>query len=168
MRGKRLEGERGWTLVEMTAFTEDATYRSANVDQPLNCDVSPRPRIKFRALKGAELYSCHLVCRTRSTPCRLCNGWESPICPPTPEGNPGRTRGWFPRVATCKSQSPISRSTWFPNASKAQTLEICLRLGVQCVTVFAFAIPNFKRSAKEVDDLMHLAEEKLIELCQHE
>ena len=46
-------------------------------------------------------------------------------------------------------------------------LEICLRLGVRCVTVFAFAIPNFKRSAKEVDDLMQLAEEKLLELCQH-
>lgn len=46
-------------------------------------------------------------------------------------------------------------------------LEICLRLGVRYVTVFAFAIPNFKRSAKEVDDLMQLAEEKLLELCQH-
>jgi len=38
---------------------------------------------------------------------------------------------------------------------------------VRCVTVFAFAIPNFKRSAKEVDDLMQLAEEKLLELCRH-
>lgn len=46
-------------------------------------------------------------------------------------------------------------------------LEICLKLGVKCVTVFAFAIPNFKRSAKEVEDLMQLAEEKLLELCQH-
>ena len=46
-------------------------------------------------------------------------------------------------------------------------LEILLRLGVRCVTVFAFAIPNFKRPAREVDDLMQLAEEKLLELCQH-
>ena len=45
-------------------------------------------------------------------------------------------------------------------------LEICMRLGVRCVTVFAFAIPNFNRSAREVDDLMKLAEEKLLELCQ--
>jgi undecaprenyl diphosphate synthase len=48
-----------------------------------------------------------------------------------------------------------------------QTLEICLRLGVKCVTVFAFAIENFKRSEAEVDALMELAETKLLELANH-
>ncbi|TCD66805.1 cis-prenyltransferase [Steccherinum ochraceum] len=46
-------------------------------------------------------------------------------------------------------------------------LEICMRLGVRCVSVYSFSIENFKRSPKEVEALMDLAEEKLIELCQH-
>jgi ditrans,polycis-polyprenyl diphosphate synthase len=35
------------------------------------------------------------------------------------------------------------------------------------VTAYAFAIDNFKRSPEEVDALMALAEEKLLEICQH-
>lgn len=46
-----------------------------------------------------------------------------------------------------------------------QTLEICLKLGVKCVTVYAFSIENFKRSQEEVDALMYLAKTKLKELC---
>ncbi|EPQ57752.1 Di-trans-poly-cis-decaprenylcistransferase [Gloeophyllum trabeum ATCC 11539] len=46
-------------------------------------------------------------------------------------------------------------------------LEICLKLGIKCVTAYAFAIDNFKRSPEEVDALMNLAEDKLQELCQH-
>ncbi|KAF8633468.1 hypothetical protein AX15_001428 [Amanita polypyramis BW_CC] len=46
-------------------------------------------------------------------------------------------------------------------------LELCLRLGVKCVSVYAFSIENFKRSKEEVDALMGLAEEKLEELCRH-
>ena len=46
-------------------------------------------------------------------------------------------------------------------------LEICLRLGVKCVTVYAFSIENFKRSEEEVGALMELAETKLLELTKH-
>ncbi|CAE6356086.1 unnamed protein product [Rhizoctonia solani] len=46
-------------------------------------------------------------------------------------------------------------------------LEICLRLGIRCVTVYAFSIENFKRPRGEVDTLMNLAKEKLDELCSH-
>lgn len=46
-------------------------------------------------------------------------------------------------------------------------LEICLRLEVKCVTVFAFSIENFKRSEGEVDALMELAETKLLELTKN-
>ncbi|KAI0067799.1 Di-trans-poly-cis-decaprenylcistransferase [Artomyces pyxidatus] len=46
-------------------------------------------------------------------------------------------------------------------------LEICFLLGVQCVTVYSFSIDNFKRSQEEVDGLMSLAEDKLLELCEH-
>ncbi|KAF5372885.1 hypothetical protein D9758_001515 [Tetrapyrgos nigripes] len=46
-------------------------------------------------------------------------------------------------------------------------LEICLRLRIRCVSVYAFAIDNFKRSPEEVDALMQLAESKLLELCEH-
>ncbi|KAH8099573.1 undecaprenyl pyrophosphate synthetase [Cristinia sonorae] len=48
-----------------------------------------------------------------------------------------------------------------------RVLEICMRLGVQCVSVYSFSIENFKRSPKEVQALMDLAEEKLLELSEH-
>lgn len=48
-----------------------------------------------------------------------------------------------------------------------QMLEICMRLNIQCVTVYAFAINNFQRSPKEVETLMDLAATKLLELTQH-
>ncbi|KDQ12894.1 hypothetical protein BOTBODRAFT_176038 [Botryobasidium botryosum FD-172 SS1] len=46
-------------------------------------------------------------------------------------------------------------------------LDVCLRLGVQCVSVYAFSIENFKRSPTEVEALMSLCKTKLEELCQH-
>ncbi|KAJ7578167.1 Decaprenyl diphosphate synthase-like protein [Mycena floridula] len=39
-------------------------------------------------------------------------------------------------------------------------LEICLRLDVKCVSVYAFAIDNFKRPENEVEALLQLAEAK--------
>ncbi|KAK0464443.1 dehydrodolichyl diphosphate synthetase [Desarmillaria tabescens] len=48
-----------------------------------------------------------------------------------------------------------------------RVLEICLRLNIKCVSVYAFAIDNFKRPEDEVQALMSLAQEKLMELCQH-
>ncbi|KAG5728076.1 hypothetical protein E4T56_gene19437 [Termitomyces sp. T112] len=46
-------------------------------------------------------------------------------------------------------------------------LEICYRLNIKCVSVFAFAIDNFNRPEDEVAALMSLAEEKLIEIASH-
>ena len=46
-------------------------------------------------------------------------------------------------------------------------LEFCLKLNIRCVSAYAFSIENFKRPVEEVDALMKLAEEKLLELCQH-
>lgn len=45
-----------------------------------------------------------------------------------------------------------------------QTLQWCLDAGVRTVTVYAFSIENFKRSQKEVDEIMSLAESKFFEL----
>ena len=42
-----------------------------------------------------------------------------------------------------------------------------MKLGVPCVSVYAFAIENFKRPQDEVAALMRLAEVKLVEICQH-
>lgn len=50
---------------------------------------------------------------------------------------------------------------------RGKTLAICMKLGVRYVTVYAFAMENFNRSPDEVSALMQLAEEKLLELCQH-
>ena len=48
----------------------------------------------------------------------------------------------------------------------AQTLEWCMQLGLEAVTVYAFSIENFKRPPAEVDMLMALAKEKLHMLSQ--
>ncbi|THH27913.1 hypothetical protein EUX98_g6262 [Antrodiella citrinella] len=52
-------------------------------------------------------------------------------------------------------------------ALRRQMLEICMRLGIRCISAYSFSIENFKRSPKEVETLMKLAEEKLLELCEH-
>ena len=49
-----------------------------------------------------------------------------------------------------------------------QVLELCYRLDIKCVTVYAFSIENFKRSQREVDDLMKLAKDGLNGFCEHE
>ncbi|XP_043504816.1 dehydrodolichyl diphosphate synthase complex subunit DHDDS [Polistes fuscatus] len=41
-----------------------------------------------------------------------------------------------------------------------ETLQWCLDLGIEEVTVYAFSIENFKRSKEEVDELMELARQK--------
>ena len=46
-----------------------------------------------------------------------------------------------------------------------QMLEICFRLRIRAVSVYAFAINNFNRSPAEVDAIMNLCTEKLTELC---
>ena len=46
-------------------------------------------------------------------------------------------------------------------------LEVCLTLNIRCVSAYAFSIENFKRPVEEVNALMELAEEKLLELCEH-
>ncbi|EKM58408.1 uncharacterized protein PHACADRAFT_140311 [Phanerochaete carnosa HHB-10118-sp] len=50
----------------------------------------------------------------------------------------------------------------------SQVLKTCMRLGVRCVSVYAFAIENFNRSPAEVEALMSLAENKLIEISKHD
>lgn len=47
-----------------------------------------------------------------------------------------------------------------------QTLEWCLDVGIQVVTVYAFSIENFKRPKDEVDGLMKLAKEKFLKLLE--
>ena len=50
--------------------------------------------------------------------------------------------------------------------SHLQTLEWCLDLGVEMVTVYAFSIENFKRSKTEVDTLMELAKRGFEQLLE--
>ena len=44
-------------------------------------------------------------------------------------------------------------------------MEWCAELGVRAVTVYAFSIENFKRSAEEVEALIELCAEKLRGMC---
>ena len=48
----------------------------------------------------------------------------------------------------------------------SQVLEACLQINIHCVSVYAFAIDNFKRPPEEVDALMALTEEKLLEISR--
>lgn len=49
----------------------------------------------------------------------------------------------------------------------AKILEVCYKIGVKCVTIYAFSIENFKRTKYEVDALMDMAKTKLSQLAQH-
>lgn len=46
-------------------------------------------------------------------------------------------------------------------------LEVCLKLRIRAVSIYAFAIDNFNRSDDEVNALMELLKSKLVELCRH-
>lgn len=48
-----------------------------------------------------------------------------------------------------------------------QVLEVCLKLRIRAVSIYAFAIDNFNRSDEEVNALMELLKLKLVELCEH-
>jgi undecaprenyl pyrophosphate synthase len=60
-------------------------------------------------------------------------------------------------------------SSFFSSESTtiAQMLEVCLKLNIRCVSAYAFSVENFKWPEEEVEALVKLAEEKLLELCQH-
>lgn len=49
--------------------------------------------------------------------------------------------------------------------SMSQILELCYSSGVKVATVYAFSIENFKRTSKEVNNLMKLAQEGITQLC---
>lgn len=46
-------------------------------------------------------------------------------------------------------------------------LEACMRLEIRCVSAYAFAMDNFKRSPEEIEHLMDLAHDKLMEMSRH-
>lgn len=50
--------------------------------------------------------------------------------------------------------------------SHLQTLELCLRLNIHTVTLYAFSIENFLRPKHEVDTIMDLAKTNLRRLCE--
>lgn len=47
-----------------------------------------------------------------------------------------------------------------------QVLDICMQLGIEAVTVYAFSIDNFNRSKDEVDYLMQLFREAFDGFCE--
>ncbi|KAL7664060.1 Alkyl transferase [[Candida] zeylanoides] len=49
-----------------------------------------------------------------------------------------------------------------------QVLDVCFRLGVEHVTVYAFSIENFNRSKEEVDTLFELLRDKLDGISRNE
>ena len=74
----------------------------------------------------------------------------------------GHTQGF----ATLRRVSPLF-GIHAEDTDRDQVLEICMRLNIRCVSVYAFAIDNFRRPPEEVEALMTLAKEKLVEISQH-
>jgi ditrans,polycis-polyprenyl diphosphate synthase len=66
------------------------------------------------------------------------------------------------RPALC---SPALRVPTGPQLN-TQILEICLRLNIRAVSIYAFAIDNFSRPKDEVDAIMSLAKTSLLDLCR--
>lgn len=46
--------------------------------------------------------------------------------------------------------------TLMPLKKKKKVLDLCMQLGIEAVTVYAFSLENFNRSQDEVDYLMQL------------
>lgn len=66
-----------------------------------------------------------------------------------------------------KSGIPISEGHEAGFHSMSQILELCYSSGVKVATVYAFSIENFKRSSKEVNNLMKLAHDGIRQLCEN-
>lgn len=49
----------------------------------------------------------------------------------------------------------------------SSVLDFCYTAGIECVTVFAFSIENFKRPKREVNNLMDIAKSRLIQICEN-
>ncbi|KAF8499934.1 Decaprenyl diphosphate synthase-like protein [Gautieria morchelliformis] len=69
------------------------------------------------------------------------------------------------RYARSKGK-PIRDGHYAGYSALYRILEVCFRLRIRAVTVYAFAIENFNRPPDEVDALMDLCKEKLTELCE--
>ncbi|CCA75316.1 related to RER2-cis-prenyltransferase [Serendipita indica DSM 11827] len=70
------------------------------------------------------------------------------------------------RFARNKNE-PVAKGHDQGSQALRNVLEICMRLGVPCVSVYAFSIENFKRPKSEVDTLMSLIKRSLLEISQH-
>ncbi|KIM33615.1 hypothetical protein M408DRAFT_326289 [Serendipita vermifera MAFF 305830] len=66
-----------------------------------------------------------------------------------------------------RKNEPVAKGHDQGSQALRNVLEICMRLGVPCVSVYAFSIENFKRPKQEVDALMELMKKGLLELSQH-
>lgn len=53
-------------------------------------------------------------------------------------------------------------------AKVEELLDWCLKLGVKCVTLYAFSTENFRRTSEEVKEIMRIAEERFSKLLKDE
>ncbi|PVG04232.1 Di-trans-poly-cis-decaprenylcistransferase [Serendipita vermifera] len=66
-----------------------------------------------------------------------------------------------------KNNEPVAKGHDQGSQALRRVLELCMRLGVPCVSVYAFSIENFKRPKSEVEALMELMKKGLLEISQH-
>ncbi|KAJ7349007.1 Decaprenyl diphosphate synthase-like protein [Mycena albidolilacea] len=64
-------------------------------------------------------------------------------------------------------QQPINQGHSEGFVALRRMLEACMRLEIRCVSAYAFAMDNFKRSPEEIEHLMDLAHDKLMEMSRH-
>ncbi|KAG9054815.1 cis-prenyltransferase [Serendipita sp. 407] len=66
-----------------------------------------------------------------------------------------------------RKNEPVAKGHDQGSQALRNVLELCMRLGIPCVSVYAFSIENFKRPKSEVDALMELIKRSLLEISQH-
>ncbi|GMM37079.1 ditrans,polycis-polyprenyl diphosphate synthase [Saccharomycopsis crataegensis] len=62
---------------------------------------------------------------------------------------------------------PVSQGHNMGSESLASILELCYKLNIQAVSIYAFSIENFNRSKSEVNYLMDLIQKKLSQISEH-
>ncbi|KAJ7802854.1 putative undecaprenyl diphosphate synthase-domain-containing protein [Mycena olivaceomarginata] len=71
------------------------------------------------------------------------------------------------RVRHGRQPAPINQGHSEGFVALRRMLEACMRLEIRCVSAYAFAMDNFKRSPEEIEHLMDLAHDKLMEMSRH-
>ncbi|KAG5517930.1 hypothetical protein PMAC_000385 [Pneumocystis sp. 'macacae'] len=135
----RIASERGPTEIRTQVFGRHTSESNGLTSYPM----SPR------RLKGELRELCILAIRQGPVPKHIAFVMD---------GN----RRWAKHM---NLESADGHSRGFENMK--HILEVCYKVGIKVVTIYAFSIENFKRSKYEIDIIMDISKTHLAQLCSH-